>query len=59
MDYDLEYSSINEINKFKVTWMINLVQLYKKLYLPVELVGIRGKCQTQVYNDIKAKSIIE
>ena len=59
MDYTLEYSSINKTNKIKAIWIINLVWLYKKLYLPVELVGIRGNYQTQAYNDIKAKSIIK
>ena len=59
MDYALEYSSINETNEVQVVWMINLVRLYKKLYLPVELVGTRRNSQTWVHNDIKVKSIIK
>ena len=38
--------------------MINIVRNYKKMYLPVELVGIRGVNQTSVYNDIKERSSI-
>ena len=59
MDYALEYSSTNKTNEGEAIQMINLVRLYKKLYLPVELVGIRGNSQTQAYNDIKVKSLIK
>jgi len=36
--------------------MINMVRLYKKAYLPLELVSTRGNSQTQVFNNIKEKS---
>ena len=35
------------------------MHLYKKVYLPIELVGVRGNKQTKVFNEIKALSPIE
>ena len=38
---------------------INLLQLYEKLYLLIELVRIRGDKQTEAYNEIEKLSLIE
>ena len=38
---------------------INHVQLKKKMILLLELVDMKGKAQTEVYNNIKAKSLIK
>ena len=35
------------------------MRLYKKIYLPIELVGIRGDKQTEAFNDIGAMSRID
>jgi len=35
------------------------VRLYKKVYLPIELVGVRGNKQTEAFNEIKALSPIK
>ena len=35
------------------------MHLYKKVHLPIELVGVRGNKQTEAFNEIKVLSPIE
>ena len=58
MDYLEEYQIKKQL-LIKVIIEINLVHLYKKVYLPIELVGVRGNKQTEAFNEIKVLSPIE
>ena len=58
INYVEEYAQEKQL-KQSVVQNINLVWLYKKLYLPIELVGIRGDKQTEAFNNIHAPSSIE
>ena len=58
MDYLEEYR-IEKHLPIEVIIEINLVYLYKKVYLLIELVGVRGNKQTKAFNEIKALSPIK
>jgi len=57
MQYAIEYVNIKKKNQNEL-WQINYVRLKKGILLPCELVGTKGKLQTECYQDINALSPI-
>ena len=58
MEYAYEYV-VNEKKSTDTLKLINHVRLYKRVYLPCELLGQRGKEQTLAYRVNKAQSQIK
>ena len=58
MDIVQEYIMEKQLDN-SVLNKINMVWLWKKVYLPVELVGYYGKSKTKAYEHINEISIIK
>ena len=58
MDFSHEFVLMNE-NPEKVHKQINQVSLWKKLYLPVEIIGPRGRSRTDCLTCENKKSPLE
>ena len=58
MDYALQFSKIREWDDEKLA-KINIMRLYQRIYLPCELVELRGQKLIEYYQKSEAKSSIK
>jgi len=57
MDYAIEYAKEKEIDE-KIIQLINHVRLYKRIILPCELVGLKGREETKSYKNELERSCL-
>jgi len=54
IDLAQKYVRSNNLNK-TIIQKINIVQLWKQIYLPIELIGSKGNSKTEAYEHINKK----
>ena len=58
MDYVRKYIEQNQISETNIAPM-NQVRIFKRMYLPCELIGLSGKRLTKEAREIESKSSIK
>ena len=58
MQYATEYVEQAKLQS-KIMDYINHIRIYKKMLLPIELIGATGNGKIELFQTIEAKSIIE
>ena len=58
MELVIKYVECQNLKK-EILAPINQIRIWKKVYLPYELVGLNGKEQTRAFREINEKSSIE
>ena len=58
MDLAQKYIKTNKLDEM-IIQKINIVRLWKQIYLPIELVGANRNSKTKAYEHINERSIIE